>query len=125
MRKISNKSGFTLTEVLVSLVILSIGMLGLSRMTLGSININALNKNKNIASTLLQDRIENIKRSGYIGATSASSTENYGTLQGYATYKRVTSIAFNTPATNVKTVTVTVFWENDKRSLSATTLLAE
>jgi len=78
-----------------------------------------------MASTLLQNGIENVKMAGYTGATNASSTENYGTIQGYNTYKRVTTIAFDTPSANIKTVTVTVFWENDERSLSATTLLAQ
>jgi hypothetical protein len=43
----------------------------------------------------------------------------------YSTYKCVTSVAANTPATNMKTVTVTVFWQNDRHALSAATILAE
>jgi len=117
--------GFTLIEILVSLVVLAIGMLGLSRITITAINVNAANERRTIASTLMQDRMESIKQSGYSGATNASTTENYGYVPNYSAYKRVTTIALNTPVTNMKTVTVAVFWDHDKHSLSATTILAQ
>lgn len=123
--KMHKNQGFTLIEVLVSLVVLAIGMLGLSHITIATVNVNAFNKRHTIASALVQDRMESIKKSGYAGATSASYAEEYGTIQNHNAYKRVTTIAFNTPGTNMRTVTVTVFWENDKHSLRATTILAQ
>jgi type IV pilus assembly protein PilV len=118
-------NGFTLIEVLISIIVLSIGMLGLSRITVATINANSSNKRHTIASTLVQDRMESVKKSGYAGATNTSYTEGYNTITNYAAYKRVTTITLNSPAANMRTVTVTVFWQNDKHSLSATTILAE
>src|SRR5262245_40587204 len=122
-RQMRTNNGFTLIEILVALVVLSIGMLGLTRVTVTTVNVNSSNKRHTIASTLVQDRLERVKKSGYAGATNASYTEGYGTIQAYNAYKRVTTIALNTPAANMRTVTVTVSWENDSHSLSATTIL--
>jgi len=121
----TTQAGFTLTEILVALVILAIGMLGLSNLTVANIRGNAVNKEQTIASALLQDRMEQAKRAGYAGNTAAETTEGYGTMANYSAYKRVTTVVANTPAPNIKTITVTVWWHSDDRSMSATTLLAQ
>ncbi len=120
-----HQHGFTLIEVLVALVVLSIGMLGVSRITVSTVSVHTANERLAKASALLQDRMEHIKQSGYAGSATVSSTEAYGSIPQYSIYKRVTSVAANTPATNIKTVTVTVFWQNDRHALSASTILAE
>ena len=117
--------GFTLIEMLVALVVLSIALLGMSRATVAMLTVQTENQRLAHASALLQDRMETLKHSGYKGAATVSSTEAYGTIPQYSTYKRVTSVAVNTPAANMKTVTVTVSWQNDKHTLSASTILAE
>ena len=124
--------GFTLLEIMVALVVLAIGMLGLSRLSIANIDINVTNKNALIASVLLQDHMESIKQAGYARATNPSTTEDYGqvpdsngSFDTYRPYKRVTSIALNTPATNIKTVTVTVYWGRDKYSLSGSMILGQ
>ena len=121
---VHNHHGFTLTEALVAIVVLSIGMLGLSRMTVSTITVNTVNARLAKASALLQDRMERLKQSGYAGAATVSSTEAYGTIPQYSTYQRVTSVAVDTPAANMKTVTVTVSWPKN-HTLSASTILAE
>ena len=40
-------------------------------------------------------------------------------------YKRVTSVVVDSPAANMKTVTVTVFWQNDQQALRASRILVE
>ena len=130
-----HQHGFTLIEMLVALVVLSIGMLGMSRITVSTISVHATNERLAKASALLQDSMERLKKSGYAGATSGTVTDTYGSMVHYNTYtntefnysiyKRVTSVAANTPATNMKTVTVTVFWQNDRHALSASTIVAE
>jgi type IV pilus assembly protein PilV len=127
--------GFTLIEVLVALMVLSIGMVGMSRMTVSTVSVNTANERLAKAAVLLQDSMEHIKQSGYAGAT-ASVTNDYGSMNDYTSYnngtpfdysifKRVTSVAVNIPAANMKTVTVTVLWQNDRQAISASTILAE
>ena len=117
--------GFTLIEMLVALVVLSIALLGMSRATVAMLTVHTENQRLAHASALLQDRMETLKRSAYGGAATVPLTEAYGTIPQYSTYKRVTSVAVNIPAANMKTVTVTVSWQNDKHTLSASTILAE
>lgn len=124
-RYINNQYGFTLIELLVAITVLSIGMVGLSRMTVSTVSVHTANERLANATALLQDRLERLKKSGYAGAATVSSTEGYGTIPQYSTYKRVTSVVVNSPATNMKTVTVTVSWQHDQHTLSTSTILAE
>ena len=52
--------GFTLIEVLITIVILSVGLLGMASLTTGIINGNAFSKNASTATTLAQDKMEEI-----------------------------------------------------------------
>jgi prepilin-type N-terminal cleavage/methylation domain-containing protein len=117
--------GFSLIEMLIALVVLSIALLGMSRASVSMITVHTENERLARASALLQDRMETLKHSGYSGVATVSSTEAYGTISQYSTYKRVTSVAVDTPAANMKTVTVTIYWQNDRHTLSASTILAE
>jgi type IV pilus assembly protein PilV len=129
--------GFTLLEVLVALVVLAIGMLGLSRLTVATVSVQTANARLAKASALLQDSLERIKQTGYSygGAVTATVTDPYDSLASYNTYggttfnyrlyKRVTSVVAQSPAPNMKTVTVTVFWQNDRQALSASTIIAQ
>lgn len=131
----SHALGFTLLEVLVALVVLSIGMLGMSRITVSTVAVHTANAHRAQASALLQDSLERLKQAGYASATPGTVTDPYGALASYSTYggttfnyslyKRVTSVVAQSPATNMKTVTVTVFWHNDRHTLSASTIVAE
>ncbi len=129
--------GFTLIEVCVAIVVLAIGMLGMSRLTVATVAVQTANAHLAQASALLQDSLERLKASGYGTTPPGTVTNDYGALGhynpsnttntafDYSTYKRVTSIVANTPAANMKTVTVTVFWQNDTQALSASTMVAE
>ena len=131
----SHQHGFTLIETLVALVVLSIGMLGMSRLTVSTITVHTTNDHLAKASALLQDSMERLKKAGYASTNPGTVTDQYSALASYSTsggtpfdyslYKRVTSVAAQSPAPNMKTVTVTVFWHNDQQALSASTILAQ
>ena len=135
MLHLHNQHGFTLIEMLIAIVVLAIGMVGMARMTVSTVSVHTATERLARASALLQDSMERIKQAGYGGATPGTVTENYGSLSSYSTYggttfnysiyKRVTSIVANTPATNMKTVTVTVSWQHDKQALSTSTIVAQ
>src|SRR5262249_6979379 len=90
--------GFSLPELLIAMVVLSIALLGLLRATVSMLTVHTANERSVHAAALLQDRMETLKHAGYSGAATVSSTENYGTIAQYSTYKRETTVAVNTPA---------------------------
>ncbi|MFQ5780144.1 MAG: prepilin-type N-terminal cleavage/methylation domain-containing protein [Nitrospiria bacterium] len=61
MAKLKGKKGFTLLEVLIALVILSIGLLGVLGMIASSVRGNTFSQQVSIATNLAQDRIEEMK----------------------------------------------------------------
>jgi prepilin-type N-terminal cleavage/methylation domain-containing protein len=118
--------GFTLLEVLFTIVILSVGLLGMAALTTGIINGNKLSNAQTGATTLSQDKIADMGRLGYAGtsATTATVLENYNSITGYEPYKRVTTTTIDSPAVDMKTITVTVYWDSDSRSVVQRSILA-
>jgi type IV pilus assembly protein PilV len=119
VRKFINNNGFTLIEVLVAMVILSIGLLGTAALITGIINSNKLSNRITTATVLAQDKMEEIKRIGY-----SSGNETRALLPPDNKYEREVVVDDNIPADNMKTVTVTVYWESSK-SVSLKTILAK
>jgi len=122
-----NQGGFTLIEIMVAIVILSIGLLGMASLTVGIIKGNKLSSNLSTATTLGQDKMEDIRRLGYSGtpATTLTVTQNYNTITDYGGYKRVTETTIDSPAAGMKTITVTTYWDSDAHSVEVKTILAQ
>lgn len=106
--------GFTLLEVLVAIVILSVGLLGMASLTGSIIGYNQFADNVTTATTLAQDKIEELKNTSYddISVDPDTVTENDIDADGNpgGIYDRETKVDNNSPATNTKTITVTVTW---------------
>lgn len=115
-----SRQGFSLIELLVAMLVLSTGLLGLGRLTVGVIEGNRASRHHAVATLLAQDRIEGLKGLGGVGG---SSTEDYGTIAGFPSYKRVTDVRRNTPEAGLSTVAVTVSWNRDARSVVLRALL--
>jgi prepilin-type N-terminal cleavage/methylation domain-containing protein len=123
IEKRGDNKGFTLIEVLVAMMILSTGLLTTAALTVGIIRGNGLSKKHTIATTLAQEQMEDIRRLGYSGmpADVPPSIEGYATITNYPSHRRVTETSVNNP--NMKTVTVTVYWDSDNRSVALQTIL--
>lgn len=117
----NNNSGFSLVEVMVTMVILSIGFLGLAAMTISTITSLTFSKEMTTATLLSQDKIEEIKNTDYADVTSANyPEEGYHTIPDHPEFRRVVAIATGALA-NTKNVTVTTSWQ-DKESGSSHTV---
>jgi type IV pilus assembly protein PilV len=110
------EGGFTLTEVLIAMVVLSIGLLGLSAMMIAASGSLAFGKKLTTATILAQETIEAIKNTPYTSVITANySPEDYQTIPGHAQFKRVVTISAG-PLHNAKTVLVTTSWQRQASS---------
>ncbi len=83
-----NDSGVTLLEVLISMIILTIGILGLAPMVVLSVEGNVISREHSIASQLLKEKIEECQTRNPMPTTPYR--ENESDLQGL--YSRMTTI---------------------------------
>jgi type IV pilus assembly protein PilV len=118
-------NGFTLIEILIATVIITIVSLGATTLSVGIMRGNSFSKRLTTATTLAQDRLEDVKRLGYANVGPAAVTQNYGTIANFSGYKRVVTVTNDTPAAKMKTVNVIVYWDADQHSTQASTILSE
>ena len=115
--------------ILVTVVILSIGLLGTLGLTTGVIRGNFFSKNITSATAVAQSQLEAVQREGFENVTTTKfPTTAQVVSMGGVSFSRITTIANNTPATNMKTVSVTVNWyeaNNTQRSITLQTILAQ
>jgi len=109
-----NEKGFTLIEVMISMVILAIGILGLAPLMVLSIYSNTYSQDLTRATSVAQDRIEQLKNQGNF----VSMPYDEGPTTVYGTYNRTirvddTSTDGTVPA-GVYRIKVTIAWTDDK-----------
>jgi len=129
MNKIANSSGFTLIEIMIAIFILVVGLLGVAGVATTVINGNAFGKKITTATTLAQDKMEEIINLGHSGTSSSdtTTTENYNSITDYPTYKRVTVVDVDSPVASMKTIEVTVefTWKDTPHDVTLKTIMAE
>lgn len=115
MKRMSQR-GFTLTEILIALFILSFVLLSLSAMVISVMRATAQSKGMAITTTLAQDKMESLNNLRYSLLTSGSDS----ILRENITYHRQWTV---TPSGNIKYINVTVSWGDPlSHNVSITTL---
>jgi type II secretory pathway pseudopilin PulG len=114
--------GFTLIDNLLTLGLMMVTMLALVGLLGAVISANATNKKHAVAMGLAELKIADTRRLGYNNSLGANQTvtEGYNAAGGtpmapYPNFKRETVTQVNTPSSGMQTVTVTVYWDQDKR----------
>ncbi len=123
-KTLSNSKGFTLIEVVIAMAVVAIGMFAMMSLIITVTKGNAHSKKVTTATTLAQDQMEQIKRLGFSNAILAQGTEDYGTINGYDGYRRVTTIFTNTPVAGMVTGSVTVHWTPGAHSVTLATSIS-
>lgn len=116
----SSSPGFTLIELLVAMVLLTTALLGVARLATVAISANLTSRSVSTASVLAQEVLEDARRSATL---PPPGTEDYGTIPGYPEFKRVVAREEDTPDPGLTTLTVTVHWAGDARSLRLQTIV--
>ena len=116
--------GSTAAEILVAIMIIGIGILGLSGAVMGPGSVGGMTYGytsivrsamTTTATYLATARIEMMKNTPYTSSTdlitqSQFPNEAYQTIGGYPEYRRTVTIQTDVPAAGLKTVTVQVFF---------------
>jgi len=109
MRSSIQSEGFTLLEVLITLVILSVALLALAGLMATTVRNNAYGETLTEATTMAQDKLEEFKATPWtrlLPTTSGPSTDQRKSSTGI-NFARTWTIVENG---NLKTITLTVSW---------------
>ena len=129
------QDGFTLIEIFIAIVLLTIGLLGTAALTTGVVRGNIASKNVTTATAIAQTCLEENRRVGYANAGTVPAggsnncvTGNATLTQGGVSFTRTLTVT-PTPAdtTNIRTLTVTVQWSEGavgSKSITLKTILA-
>ncbi|MFB3092397.1 MAG: prepilin-type N-terminal cleavage/methylation domain-containing protein [Dehalococcoidia bacterium] len=141
----NGEAGLSLLEVMIAMAVLSIGLLGIDGLLIATIKGDASARKMTTAVSLAEARMEKAKSVGFSTLSEADielcidagGIEDYGTIKipkpvaGICTtvdpdaagFRRETVVLING---NLKTVTVTVLWQdrNRTRSVQLTSLVA-
>jgi len=115
-RRLSKSTkGFSLIEVMIALIILAVGLLALMTMQIVSIRANAFSSEMTYASMLAQSRFERLRNMDYasIAPTAGPITDeiiNADAKTKGISYTILRDVDDNFPATDMKTITLTVNW---------------
>jgi len=129
-------AGFTLIEVLVAIVILTVGLLAVGTMQISAIRGNFMSGNTSIALSLASEKMEDLLNKDYnhadlsdtkptnsLSTTVTGQTDHEekiseeGGVGAGGFYRRIWNIA-DQPPPATKAITVTVTWENNRHHVS-------
>jgi type IV pilus assembly protein PilV len=121
---ISIEEGFTLVEIMIALIVLSVGLVALAGLQVSAIRGNAFSKRMTTAVSIANARIEQIKNTPYANIQSESSTK---VIQSNMNFARQVTVINDSPLPNTKTVNVTVTWSEGSKSHSTpiTTIVSQ
>lgn len=111
---IAQEKGFSLVEVIMATLILTIGILAYGKTASSVMGTNTLSKKESVAATLAQDKIEEIKNNGFpANWIDSEVVDAEGNTGGSPTpYTRSWVVATVPGETALYDVAVTVTWSN-------------
>jgi type IV pilus assembly protein PilV len=112
---VGHAEGFTLIEVMIALVVMSIAFVALAGLQVSAIKGNAFSKRMTTAVSIANEKMEQLKDSSYSSILSESSTQ---VTQSNMNFTRQVTVTNNSPLANTKTVNVTVTWSEGSKSHS-------
>ena len=133
--RIRNSSGFTLVEILVSITILSIGILAVSQMTVMGLRVNTVVNQRMYARVVMSRVFEDLhnlpsndawlfdtdgtNNLDDIDTANADYYETFTDTTAMYSYLSIWNVADNIPETDIKTVRIHIMWgPNNKNTIS-------
>ena len=116
--RMKDQKGFTLMEVMISVIILSVALLALAGLQIISIRGNSFGGTMTEAITLARDKIEDLKRDDWDNVATGEDTQVARGIN-YARNWAVQMVG------QTKEVTVTISWDSGNHQVSLATTLAD
>lgn len=104
-----NRAGFTMIEVLIAMVILTVGLAGTATLVASLIRGTQMSRHVTAATTLCQDKVEAFKNSTYSSVASGSESNINARGQAGGAYTRTWTVTEDA-TTSTKTIVVSVTW---------------
>ncbi len=129
---LADNAGFGFIDVMLALVVLTIGVLALADLQIAASKGNNSTKSTAAASNIAEKKLEEVKGMVYanIAAEAPALVDESGNPPqvGYngLTFTRQVTVASNSPIANTKTVTVIITWSDKAgpHTVSLATILA-
>jgi prepilin-type N-terminal cleavage/methylation domain-containing protein len=102
--------GFSLIEILIALVILSIALLGLAGLMVQTTKNNSFGGRMTEAATFAQDKLEEFRAIGWVKIPPNTGGMDYSNGATGIVYTRNWQVAPNPTNGNLKEITVTINW---------------
>lgn len=106
VKRLRNRRGFTLIEIVVAIVMLAFGVLASASLTAALMASNRGVTNRTRATETLRLKVEELQSERYAEIGNGNDTATVGGV----TFNRSWTVAANSPVANTKTVTLTVSW---------------
>lgn len=121
---LADNPGFSFIDLMLALVVLTIGVLALADLQIVSSKGNASTKNTAAAAHIAEQKLEVVK--GMVYATIAAEAPTAVPDPSGITFTRQVTVATNSPIPNTKTVTVIITWTDKAgpHTVSLATIMA-
>ena len=106
MKPLSDSKGFSMIEMLIAIVILSISLLAMAGLMARSTQNTSFGGHMTEAATFAQDKLEELRAGPWIFLVNGNDNKTGATG---ANYTRTWTVATNA-ASNLRTITMTVAW---------------
>lgn len=124
MNHVTNHKGLTLLEAVIAMALFFVVVLAFAGVTVTASKGAAASRHLTMATTLAQSKLEQIRSIGYDPAAALETTETYGTIPDFDMYQRIVRMETGRPVPGLQTATVTVWWSDDRHSVTVATILA-
>jgi prepilin-type N-terminal cleavage/methylation domain-containing protein len=106
VRRFRGSRGFTLIEIVVAIVLLAFGVLASASLTATLMRSNRGVTNRTRAVETLRLKVEDLQSQSYAQVANGNDTATIGGI----TYNRAWTVTPDTPAANLKMITLNVTW---------------
>ena len=117
VKRLRDRRGFTLIEIMVAIVMLAFGVLASASLTAALMASNRGVTNRTRATETLRLKVEDLQSERYAQIRNGNDTATVGGV----TFNRSWTVTANSPVTNTKTVTMTVSWTDRQGNHSLST----